>query len=124
MNSPEPSATGLLISRDLFFSSKITGTAAELGFRVAVEGNVALAISQIAASPYRCVFLDLETPGLNVAEVIGSLPQTGRPVVMAFGSHVQTARLQEARDAGCDEVLPRSKFTATLPAILTRYLQA
>lgn len=122
MNSPEPGAAGLLISRDLFFSSKITGTAAELGFRVAVEGNMAQAISQIAASPHRCVFLDLESPGLNVPDVIAALPQTGRPVVVAFGSHVQTARLQEARDAGCDEVLPRSKFTATLTAILTRYL--
>jgi len=122
MNSPEPSATGFLISRDLFFSSKITGTAAELGFRVAVQGNIAQAISQIAASKYRCLFLDLESPGLSVSEVIAALPPTGRPVVVAFGSHVQTARLQEARDAGCDEVLPRSKFTATLPALLTRYL--
>ena len=34
---------GLLVTRDLFFASKITGTAAELGFRVAVEGDAAQA---------------------------------------------------------------------------------
>jgi hypothetical protein len=35
---------------------------------------------------------------------------------------VQTERLEEARAAGCDEVFPRSKFSASLVSILTRYL--
>jgi CheY-like chemotaxis protein len=122
-SSTETKATALLISRDLFFSSKVTGTAAELGFRVAVEGNVAEAASKAAHSTFRCILLDLAMPGLKVADVVGALPQANRPTVIAFGSHVDTARLDEARQAGCDEVMPRSKFSATLPEILTRTLR-
>ena len=41
---------------------------------------------------------------------------------MAYGSHVDKARLDQARAAGCDEVLPRSKFSTELPDLLRRYL--
>jgi len=41
--------------------------------------------------------------------------------VIAFGSHVDKARLDEARAAGCDEVMPRSRFSSELPALLRRY---
>jgi DNA-binding NarL/FixJ family response regulator len=123
MSSTDTTAAALLISQDLFFSSKVTSTANELGFHVVVEGNVTEAVLKVAASTCRCLILDLSTPGLRVAEVTSALPEANRPTVIAFGSHVLTARLQEAREACCDEVMPRSKFSATLPEILTRYLQ-
>ncbi len=115
---------GLLVTRDLFFASKISGTAAELGFRVAVEGNAAQAALNAADPACRCLLLDLTTPGLNVSDVLAALPAAGRPHVIAFGPHVQAALLNDARKAGCDEVLPRSKFTATLVDILTRAFAA
>jgi CheY-like chemotaxis protein len=124
MSSIDAKATALLVSQDLFFYSKITSTANELGFRVIVEGNVTEVVSKLATTACRCLILDLSTPGLRVADVTGALPQANRPTVIAFGSHVLAARLQEAREAGCDEVMARSKFSATLPEILTRYLQA
>jgi CheY-like chemotaxis protein len=112
----------LMISSDLFFSSKVTGTAAELGFRVDVERSASDAARQAAGAAYRCIILDLSTPELRVSDVIAALPTDNRPTVIAFGPHVQEARLSEAREAGCDEVLPRSKFSASLPTILTRVL--
>lgn len=117
-----PTPDALMISRDLFFSSKVTGTAAELGFRIVVEANASLAVSKSAAATYRCIILDLSSPDLSVSDVLAALPAINRPTVIAFGPHVETARLEQARAAGCDEVLPRSKFSATLPAILTRVL--
>ena len=113
----------LLISQDLFFSSKVTSTANELGFHVVVEGNVVQAVLKVAALKCPCLIVDLATPGLKVADLISALPEANRPRVIAFGAHVLTARLQEAREAGCDDVMPRSKFSVTLPEILTRYLQ-
>lgn len=115
---------GILVTRDLLFASKISGTAAELGFRVVVEGNAAQAARTAADPACRCLILDLTTPGLQVCDVLAALPASGRPRVIAFGPHVQAALLSEARDAGCDEVLPRSKFSATLVHILTRSLGA
>jgi hypothetical protein len=58
------------------------------------------------------VVVDLSRPG--VLDVVGGL---GVPVV-GFASHVDTALLDAARAAGCEEVLPRSRFFATLAARL------
>ena len=41
-----------------------------------------------------------------------------RPIVIGFGSHVDVERLELARAAGFDQVLPRSKFSASLPELL------
>ncbi|MCU1342143.1 MAG: hypothetical protein JWN92_1566, partial [Candidatus Acidoferrum typicum] len=38
--------------------------------------------------------------------------------VIAFLSHVQTELAERARAAGCQDVMPRSKFTQNLAAIL------
>jgi CheY-like chemotaxis protein len=112
----------LFVSRDLFFASKITGTAAALGFRVGVEGNPATAALQAVEPTCRCVILDLTLPDLNVSDLLAALPAARRPAVIAFGPHVETVRLEGARTAGCDEVFPRSKFSASLVSILTHYL--
>ena len=44
------------------------------------------------------------------------------PRVVAYGSHVDTASLQAARTAGCDPVLPRSKFVKELELGLKEWL--
>ncbi len=41
------------------------------------------------------------------------------PVVIGFGSHVDSAGHQRARDLGYDLVLPRSQFFRRLPHLLT-----
>jgi CheY-like chemotaxis protein len=124
-STPDPghqTPDALLVSRDLFFASKITGTAAALGFRVTVEGNPAAAAIKAAEPRCRCVILDLTLPDLSVSDMLAALPAAHRPAVIAFGPHVATARLEEARAAGCDDVFPRSKFSASLTSILTRYV--
>jgi CheY-like chemotaxis protein len=118
---PAPGA-GLLISRDLFFASKVTGTAAQLGLCVETVPDVATALERVRSAPIACLFCDLEAPRLNIAGLIGALPRESRPKLVAFGPHVAQSRLQSARDAGCDEVLPRSGFSARLPELLRRYL--
>lgn len=93
-----------------------------MGLKVEVIENVNEVSAKLAESSYRCVILDLSMPGLNPAEVMSAMPAENRPAVIAFGSHVMTARLQEARDAGCDEVMPKSQFSGSLPEILKRVL--
>ena len=46
------------------------------------------------------------------------------PRVVAYGSHVDTATLRAARAAGCDPVLPRSKFVEDLAQELPAWLSA
>jgi hypothetical protein len=122
---PKPEGpAGLLLSRDLFFTSKVTGTARELGHQVMVAGNVALASAMIADWHPKVVFVDLSagelvsTPALIAFQKLAG-PET--PFV-AFGSHVDTASLDAAKDAGCNPVMPRSQFSSQLPDLIRRYL--
>ncbi len=116
--------TGLLLSDDLLFISRVTGTARDLGLEVR-SARSADAVAELAEKQCpTCVIVDLANPGLVIAELIERLRQTCTPMprVVAYGSHVDTATLRAARDAGCDVVLPRSKFVEDLPRELTRWM--
>lgn len=113
---------GLLVTGDLIFSTKVTGTGRALGLEIEVTPDPADAVRRVGEGGYGCVILDLSLQRLAPGEVVPALSSRDkdRPHLVAFGSHVDTARLQEARDAGCDEVMPRSQFTAELPRLLER----
>jgi CheY-like chemotaxis protein len=66
----------------------------------------------------RLVLLDLTTPGLDPRALFDRLSEP-RPKVIAFGPHVHEDRLQAARDAGCNLVLPRGQFFVQLERFLT-----
>ena len=123
-NVPTPEGpAGLLLSRDLIFTSKVTGTASALGHRVIVAGNVALASAMLAKWAPKVVFVDLAAGDLVSTDSLvkyREIAPSGTPFV-AFGSHVDVASLAAAAAAGCDPVMPRSKFTAELPALVRRY---
>src|SRR5258707_1255254 len=124
MTTPSTGRTALLISRDLFFTSKVTGTAAALGIEVQVVGDAQTAAEQVRAHAYRCIFIDLADAGLDLEGFFAGFKGDSRPPVIAFGSHVAKARLQAAREAGCDEVMPRSRFSSSLPELLMRHCDA
>ena len=115
------SRVGLLISPDLFFTSKVTGTAQALGLRVDSVDDIATATLRLQAGDIGCVLFDLTTPRVSVAELLGAMPDSARVPIIAFGSHVNVELLESARAAGA-EVMPRSQFSATLPDILRQLL--
>jgi hypothetical protein len=122
MNEPVPA--GLLLSRDLIFTSKVTGTARMLGHQVLTAGNVALAEAMIAQWHPRAVFVDLAAGDLVKPEaLIAYRAIAGESTAfVAFGSHVDVAGLAAASAAGCDPVMPRSKFSAELPDLIRKFL--
>ena len=69
-----------------------------------------------------CVLIDLQNPGLEIQSLVPDLKECGNPYLVAYGSHVDAATLKKARDAGCDIVLPRSKFVELLPNDLKDWL--
>jgi CheY-like chemotaxis protein len=118
--SDAASPLGLLLSDDLIFTSRVTATARDLGLVVkparSAEGILQLAQNQLP----RCIIVDLANPGLVLSDLLAQLAQTcqAMPRVVAYGSHVDTATLRSAREAGCDPVWPRSKFVEELAAAL------
>lgn len=112
---------GLLISQDLFFTSKVTGTAQALGLQVDSVDDIATATARLHAGDIGCILLDLAAPRVTVSDLIAAIPESARVPIIAFGSHVNVELLEAARAAGA-EVMPRSQFSANLPQILTRHL--
>src|SRR3954470_13352450 len=120
MSGEASAGVGLLLSDDLLFTSRIAATARQLGLELRAAKTQAGLEALAGREVPRCVLLDLANPGLDVAGLLGRLRESGPlpPFVVAYGSHVDTATLRAARAAGCDLVLPRSKFVEDLPQAL------
>ncbi len=105
-----------LLTGDLMFSSRVTGTASQLGLEVAVLATATAVLEQCADQQVSLLIIDLSHAGGDIQSLIKQLEATGtRPkTVLAFGPHVQTARLEAARQAGCDQVVSRGQFNAGL----------
>ena len=113
---------GVLLTANMLFSSMVTGTASALGQEVAVAGDVAEAVELCRARPSAYVIIDLGMAEIEIVKAVAWIREAAGAVpIIAYGSHVKKDRLDEARTAGCDEVMPRSKFSAELPALLSRY---
>jgi CheY-like chemotaxis protein len=119
------SASALLLSDDLIFTSRITGVGRDLGVPVKAARTVAALEALARQEAPTCVLVDLAHPGLSVPDLLGRLAEACpvRPCVVAYGAHVDAAGLRAARQAGCDVVLPRSAFVEELPRKLPEWLR-
>jgi len=119
----DPESTGLLLCRDLIFTTKVKETAAALGYQIQVAGNPLLARSLIESSRPRVVFVDLTAGEMVAPGALSDYRKLAGPDVwfVAFGPHVEAESLTAARTAGCQAVLTRSKFTAELPELMRIY---
>ena len=115
---------GLLLCDDLIFSSRITGTAKALGLIVNTARDIASLSRMARNEPPTCVLLDLQHPQLDLVALLIELRAIGPMRVVGYGSHVDAATLHAARVAGCDPVLPRSRFVEELPTALPGWLGA
>ena len=115
----------LLLCDDLIFTSRISGTAKALGLTLRATKSVSDLVHFLMQSPPRCVIVDLHVPGLVLDDLLSAaaaLPS--RPTLVAYGSHVDTATLKAARDAGLDVVWPRSKFVDELATALPQWVRS
>lgn len=115
---------GMIVCDDLIFSSRVTVTARAQGLTVTPVRSAEQAIRIAAESTPRCVLVDLHTTGLDLPALLADLRTAcpAVPRVIGFGSHSDAERLKAARDAGCDTVLPRSKFVRELETKLPEWL--
>jgi CheY-like chemotaxis protein len=112
---------GVLLTANLLFSTMVTGTASAVGQEVAVAADLAEAVELCHARPTAYVIIDLGMTEIEIETAVIQLRgAAGAVPIVAFGSHVDKALLDKARAAGCDEVLPRSRFSSELPSLLRR----
>lgn len=108
---------------DLFFATRIEGAIRAAGAQARIVDNAAALWDAIERWP-ELVLIDLATPGWEEpVRRAKSLPHTRAIPVVAFGSHVDTDALRQARQAGCDHAWARSRFVEELPRLLKDTLQ-
>ena len=112
---------------DLLFGAKIAETARQVGVELELLRAADFSASRLSSGQPVLIIFDLHAASANAVELIRQLkndPALGRIPVVSFASHVQAELHHAAEQAGCDQVMPRSKFSATLPELLRRYLTA
>jgi hypothetical protein len=98
--------------RDLIIASRVTATARALG----VELKVIRDETKLAEQFGKRLIVDLNQAGALEAAIAWKAQRGGH--VTGFVSHVDAETIRRARDAGIDQVLPRSRFVAELESIL------
>ena len=114
--------TIIAIIDDLFFASKIRGTAEQVGARVHFVKSIEQAVEKARDNSPDLIIADLNVNCCDAVELARALKRddalSGVPL-LGFFSHVQTELQQAATAAGYDRVMPRSAFTKNLAQILT-----
>jgi DNA-binding NarL/FixJ family response regulator len=112
----------LCVVDDLLFSVKISTAARALGVEVYFERAADVVVPRIREKRPHLVIFDLNSSKLRPMEAIAEVkadPSLKDVRTLGFVSHVQTATIEAARQAGVDQVLARSAFVERLGEILS-----
>lgn len=110
----------LALVDDIFFQAKMLETAKHSGVEMkSFSSGEALVAEANQAAP-KLVVVDLNARHAPVETIASLCSREWQVPIVAFFSHVQTDLAQRARQAGCTEVMPRSRFTKDLAAIFSR----
>jgi CheY-like chemotaxis protein len=111
----------LLVVPDLFFVARIETAAAHLGVEVG-HAEAARLVQACRERRPDLVIVDLHG-GAGVLDSVRQIkhdPALANLPVVGFYSHVDDATRRAALEAGVDEAMPRSRFTARLASLLQR----
>lgn len=111
---------------DIFFTAKIRGTAEHVGAQVRFCRDAPAAIEAARETNAALVVVDLHAKQFDpfaLARALKEDAQLSTVKLLGFFSHVQTALMQQAKEAGFDYILPRSVFSNRLAEILEGRLE-
>lgn len=109
---------------DLMFRSKIQAAALELSIDVTYPKNEEELKETLAAKPTSLIIFDLGARSqdvLSIIKLIKTNEKTRSTLVISFFPHVNEELKRKAVEAGCDMVVPRSRFSLKLKDILLNY---
>ncbi|HEY0321078.1 MAG TPA: hypothetical protein VGC66_09010 [Pyrinomonadaceae bacterium] len=106
---------------DMFFAAKINATAEALNVPLRFVRKAEEIVGEARAATPSLIIFDLHTQRLDPFELARELKadeQLRHIRLLGFFSHVQTELERKAREAGIEQVMPRSAFTRRLAEIL------
>ena len=116
------SRTIIAVVDDLFFASKIRGTAEQLGVTVSFPRRADALVAAVLRDRPALIICHLHATRVDPIELAKVLKADDRLrsiPLLGFFSHVQTQLQRQAEDAGFDRVIPQSAFAKHLPEILS-----
>ncbi|MAV37038.1 MAG: hypothetical protein CMJ59_16450 [Planctomycetaceae bacterium] len=115
--------TGLFLTDDLMFASRVGAQAESLGLTIQTVNSVETLGEALACEPLLFV-IDLAAVATDqLATTIAAVRQrVPGATVIAFGPHVWEAKLKAADQAGCDQVFTRGQFHNEMAALLQQHL--
>ena len=112
----------IAIVDDLFFASKIRGTAEELGVTTTFARDIDAVIEGGRRDQPSLIICDLHAQKVDPMELAKQLKadeQLRSIPLLGFFSHVEMELQHQAEAAGFDQVMPRSAFSKNLGEILS-----
>lgn len=103
---------------DLLFKSRIAETARLTNASVRIVGTAETLQEEISREEPSMVIVDLNAGSATPAAIREIRVAHPALRIIGYVSHVQTALAAEGRAAGCNEVMPRLKFTQDLATLL------
>jgi hypothetical protein len=115
----------LYLAADLIWSTKIKGTADALGIPCRPARTLEMLEARLADSPVTAVVVDLDKPEESLAFIQrlrgeAATPEHRKIRVLAWGPHVATELLAQAKAAGADLVMTRGAFDHQMLEVLKR----
>lgn len=112
----------LLLDADLFFSVKVSATLKHIGVETTTVRQLAEWTQRLTEGGFDLALVNTAARGAEWEQAIGAAREAGLPVI-AYGSHVDTETMAQARVAGASRVIANSKLAADLPAIVEQTLR-
>ena len=111
----------IAIVDDIFFASKIRGTAEQAGVSVTFPRSTDAAFAAAKEAGTALIICDLNASKVDPFELARKMKQeaaTAGVPLLGFFAHVQTDLQRQAVEAGFDRVVPRSVFAKDLTEII------
>ena len=106
---------------DLIFSSKIREASKSLNAEIYFFKTEEGLLERVYSERPSAIIFDLNSKKLNALNNIKAIKsgrESNQITIIGYFSHVYTELKQQASNAGCDVVFPRSKFSRDLVKIL------
>ena len=112
----------LLVTGDLMLISRLERVAEVCQLTKMVANNAQQAIDNCDGE-VAVAIVDLQAPGLVISNLVAELKQSSPHLpIVAAGPHVHALKLEQAREAGCTEVVSRGQLDREAEAIVQRLL--
>jgi len=112
---------------DMFFASKIRQAAKQAGVSLEIAKNKGGLFDTLTDSTPRLIVIDLNSKKLKPLELVRDIKSSDElkiVPILGYLPHVEELLKEEAISAGCDIVMPRSRFSNELTSILKNYVKS